>query len=261
MPAADAKTVAQWIAEFLVARGVDRVFGLQGGHIQPIWDHLAQRNVRIVDVRDEGAAVHMAHAHAVLEGGVGVALATAGPGVTNCVTAMVNAQLERTPVLLIGGCAPLPQDDLGPLQGIDHAAILRPATRSARTLRCADNVLRDLDKAWAIASGDGNAPGPVYVEVPTDILRCPLPPQLALAEYLAPKPARRIPPDASEITRAATLIARARRPLVITGRGALGAATELICFLDATGALYLDTQEARGLVPPDHGSVVGAVRA
>ena len=83
--------------------------------------------MRIVDVRDEGAAVHMAHAHARSSSpaGVGVAMATAGPGVTNCVTAMANAHLERVPVLLIGGCPPVPQDDLGPLQGIDHVAIMR----------------------------------------------------------------------------------------------------------------------------------------
>ncbi|HET7032878.1 MAG TPA: thiamine pyrophosphate-binding protein, partial [Casimicrobiaceae bacterium] len=82
------RTVAEWIAEFLVARGVDRVYGLQGGHIQPIWDALAQRNVRVFDVRDEGAGVHMAHCHAVMTGQVGIAFATAGPGVTNCVSAI-----------------------------------------------------------------------------------------------------------------------------------------------------------------------------
>src|SRR5512139_398217 len=151
MNATTTRTVAEWIAEFLVARGVDRVYGLQGGHIQPIWDHLGQRNVRVVDVRDEGAGVHMAHCHAVLTGQVGVAFATAGPGVTNCVSAIANAQLERVPVLLIGGCAPVPQDDMGPLQGIDHVAILRPATRSARTLRVAGSLLRDLDKAVSTA--------------------------------------------------------------------------------------------------------------
>ncbi len=132
-----ARTVAEWIAEFIVARGAKRVYGLQGGHIQPIWDHLAQRNVRIVDVRDEGAGVHMAHCHAVLTGEVGIAFATAGPGVTNCVSAIANASLERAPVVLIGGCAPVPQDDLGPLQGIDHVSIMRPVTRSSRTLRTA----------------------------------------------------------------------------------------------------------------------------
>ena len=190
-----AKTVAELVVEFLIAQGVDRVFGLQGGHIQPIWDWLARRGVRIVDVRDEGAAVHMAHAHAVLTGGVGIAMVTAGPGVTNCVTAMANAQLERVPVLLIGGCAPRAQDDLGPLQGIAHVEIMRPVTRTARTLRVADNVLRDLDKAYAAAAGDGGPPGPVYVEIPTDVLRETVPPKLVLPEWLAteaaaPHPAR-----------------------------------------------------------------------
>ncbi len=249
------------MADFLVARGVDRVFGLQGGHIQPIWDHLALKGVRIVDVRDEGAAVHMAHAHAVLSGGLGVASVTAGPGVTNCVTAMANAQLERVPVLLIGGCAPVPQDDLGPLQGIDHVSIMRPVTRSARTLRVAGSLLRDLDKAAATALGDGNAPGPVYVEIPTDVLRQTVPPGVVMPEYLAARAPRRIPPDPAEVERAAALIAQARRPLVLTGRGAQGAGAELVRFLDATGAVYLDTQESRGLVPAEHPSTIGAVRA
>ncbi len=244
-----AHTVAEWVADFLVARGVDRVFGLQGGHIQPIWDHLALKGVRIIDVRDEGAAVHMAHAHAVLSGGLGVASVTAGPGVTNCVTAMANAQLERVPVLLIGGCAPVPQDDLGPLQGIDHVSIMRPVTRSARTLRVAGSLLRDLDKAAATALGDGNAPGPVYVEIPTDVLRQTVPPGVVMPEYLAARTPRRIPPDPADVERAAALIAQARRPLVLTGRGAQEASAELVRFLDATGAVYLDTQESRGLVP------------
>ena len=99
-------SVAEWIARFLQARGVERVFGLQGGHIQPIWDWLGRLGVQIVDVRDEGAAVHMAHAHAELTGSFAIAMATAGPGVTNCVTAMANADLSRAPVLLIGGCPP-----------------------------------------------------------------------------------------------------------------------------------------------------------
>jgi len=255
------RTTAEWVVEFLVAKGVDRVYGLQGGHIQPIWDHLARRGVRIVDVRDEGAAVHMAHCHAVLTGQVGVALATAGPGVTNCVTAMANAQLERVPVLLIGGCAPVPQDDLGPLQGIDHVAIMKPITRSARTLRVADNLLRDLDKAWSTAMGDGNAPGPVYVELPTDVLRQRVPAGVVLDEHLATRATRRIPPEEAAVATAAAMIARSTRPLVLTGRGALGASSALQRFLDASGAVYLDTQESRGLVPASHPAFVGAVRA
>ena len=260
MPPSAAKTVAELVVDFLIARGVDRVFGLQGGHIQPIWDQLGQRGVRIVDVRDEGAAVHMAHAHATLSGGVGIAMATAGPGVTNCVTAMANAQLERVPVLLIGGCAPRAQDDLGPLQGIAHVDIMRPVTRAARTLRVADNLLRDLDKAYATAAGDGNAPGPVYVEIPTDVLRQTVPPKLVLREYLDAKPPRQIPPDPADVQKAARIIGEARRMMVLTGRGAVGAGRELANLLDRTGAVYLDTQESRNLVPGEHKAVVGAMR-
>jgi acetolactate synthase-1/2/3 large subunit len=257
-------TVAELVVQFLMARGVDRIFGLQGGHIQPIWDILAQRGVRILDVRDEGAAVHMAHAHVALQGeagGVGIAMATAGPGVTNCVTAMANATLERVPVLLIGGCAPVAQDDLGPLQGIDHVSIMRPVTRASRTLRVPDNILRDLDKAWSAALGEGGGvPGAVYVEIPTDVLRKSVPAALVLDEWLRAKPTRRLPPDPEEVQRGARLIAAARRPLVLTGRGAMSAGPQLLQLLDATGAVYLDTQESRALVPGSHTSVVGAVR-
>jgi acetolactate synthase I/II/III large subunit len=260
MPVSGACSVAELVVEFLIAHNVDRVFGLQGGHIQLIWDQLAQRGIRIIDVRDEGAAVHMAHAHAVLTGQLGVALVTAGPGVTNCVTAMANAQLERVPVLLIGGCAPRAQDDLGPLQGVPHTDILRPITRLSRTLRVADNLLRDLDQAVSAALGDGTTPGPVYVEIPPDVLRETVHPNLVLDEYLRPQRSRCIPPDPADIERAAASVAAAKHPLVISGRGALGASEELVRFLDASGAVYLDTQESRGLVPSDHPSVVGAVR-
>jgi acetolactate synthase-1/2/3 large subunit len=255
------QTAAAWIAKFLRRRGIDRVFGLQGGHIQPIWDWLGRLGIRIIDVRDEGAAVHMAHAHAELTGGFAVAMATAGPGVTNCVTAVANAALARAPVLLIGGCPPRPQVNMGPLQDIPHADILRPVTRQARTLRVADQVLRELDEAVARAVGDLGEPGPVYLEIPTDVLREDVPPALALEDWLTPKPPRVLAPDSAAVEEAARLIWRARRPLVITGRGARGAGDALVRLLDASGALYLDTQESRGLVPLDYPSFAGAVRA
>ena len=248
------------MARFLKARGIDRVFGLQGGHIQPLWDHVAQQGIRIIDVRDEGAAVHMAHAHAELAGGFGVALVTAGPGVTNTVTAVANAFLARAPVLLIGGCPPRPQANMGPLQGIPHVDILRPVTRTARTLNVAEQVVRELDEAVARATGDAGEPGPVYAEIPIDVLRARVPPQLVLDEWMQAKPPRRLPPEAAAIAAAVEVFWAAKRPLVITGRGARGAASPLLRLLDATGALYLDTQESRGLVPADHPSVAAAVR-
>jgi len=252
---------AAWIARFLKARRVDRVFGLQGGHIQPIWDHVARQGIRIIDVRHEAAAVHMAHAHAELTGALGVAMATAGPGVTNTVTAMANASLARAPVLLIGGCTSRPQANMGPLQDIPHVDILRPVTRTARTARVAEQVVRELDEAVARAIGDMGEPGPVYIEIPTDVLRTSVPPQLVLDEWMAAKPPRIAPPDAADIALAVDALWSARRPLVITGRGARNAGAELTRLLDASGALYLDTQESRGLVPADHPAVVGAMRA
>jgi acetolactate synthase-1/2/3 large subunit len=256
----DEQACAAWVARFLQARGVDRVFGLQGGHIQPIWDHVARLGIRIIDVRDEGAAVHMAHAHAELTGQLGVAMATAGPGVTNCVTAIANASLARAPVLLIGGCTSRPQANMGPLQDIPHVDILRPVSRLARTARVPEQVIRELDEAVARAMGDLGEPGPVYLEIPTDVLRTHVPPQLVLDDWLRPKPPRRLPPDPQAVAEAVEALWSARRPLVVTGRGARDASRELVRFLDVSGALYLDTQESRGLVPVEHASVVGAMR-
>ncbi len=257
----DQDSVAAWIAKALQARGVDRIFGLQGGHIQPIWDHAARLGIRIIDVRDEGAAIHMAHAHAELAGTLGVAMATAGPGVTNCVTGMANASLARAPVLLIGGCTSRPQANMGPLQDIPHVDILKPVSRYCRTARVADQVLRELDEAIARSHGDLGEPGPSYIEVPTDVLRSRVSSNLVPEDWLAPKPARRPAPEPATIDEAVQAIRSAKRPLVVSGRGARFAGHAVTRFLDAADALYLDTQESRGLVPAEHPAVVGAVRA
>jgi acetolactate synthase-1/2/3 large subunit len=256
----DPDSVAAWIARFLKARGVDRIFGLQGGHIQPIWDHVARLGIRIIDVRHEGAAVHMAHAHGELTGTLAVAMVTAGPGVTNTVTAIANASLARAPVLLIGGCTSRPQANMGPLQDIPHVSILAPVCRYSRTARVAEQVLREMDEAASRALGDLGEPGPSYIEIPTDVLRTNVPETLVLEEWLAPKANRVIPPDPAGVAEAAEAILNAKRPLVVTGRGAREAGPEVIRLLDASGAVYLDTQESRGLVPAEHPSVVGAMR-
>jgi acetolactate synthase-1/2/3 large subunit len=255
------RSVSFLVAQFLERRGVRRLFGLQGGHIQPIWDHAARMGIRIVDVRDEGAAVHMAHAHAELTGELGVAMVTAGPGVTNTVTAIANASLARVPLLLIGGCPPRFQDNMSPLQGIDHVAILRPVTRRALTARIADQIVRELDEAVARAFGDAGEPGPVYIEFPTDVLRERVADAVVLDEYFEPKPRRIFAPDPAEAAVAADLLWSAKRPLVISGRGAKVAREALVRLLDALGAPYLDTQESRGLVPPDHPAHTSAMRA
>src|SRR5689334_21847210 len=92
---------ADLIARLLKRRGVTRVFGLCGGHIMPIWMRLDAAGISIVDVRDERAAVHMAQAHAELTGELGVALVTAGPGMTNAITGIANSHVSKAPILVI----------------------------------------------------------------------------------------------------------------------------------------------------------------
>ncbi len=256
----DQDSVAAWIAEALRRRKVSRIFGLQGGHIQPIWDHVAKLGIPIVDVRDEGAAVHMAHAHAELTGELGVVMATAGPGVTNCVTGMANTSLARAPVLLIGGCTSRPQANMGPLQDIPHVDIMKAVSRYSRTARVPEQVLRELDEAITAATGDLGEPGPSYIEVPTDVLRARVSADLMLDDWLRAKPTRRLQADPALIADAVQSIRDAERPLVVSGRGARIAGDALIRFLNTIDAVYLDTQESRGLVPADHPAVVGAVR-
>jgi acetolactate synthase-1/2/3 large subunit len=253
-------SAASVIARFLKARGVDRVFGLCGGHIMPLWMQIDGEGIRIIDVRDERAAVYMAHAHAEVTGGLGVALVTAGPGVTNAITGIANAYVSRAPVLVLSGTPPRLQENRGALQDIVHTDLVRTITRYARTVRHAALVLRELDAALEHAFGHGREPGPVYLDFPTDTLREEIPNALQLDEYFRPKPRPAQPPDPRGVSEATELLWSARKPLVISGRGARGAGREIVRLLDALGALYLDTGESRGLVPDDHPAVVGAMR-
>jgi acetolactate synthase-1/2/3 large subunit len=259
-PTITADSGAGIIARFLRARGVDRVFGLCGGHIMPIWMRVDAEGIPIVDVRDERAAVYMAHAHAELTGGLGVALITAGPGVTNGMTGLANAFVARAPVLVVSGIPPQPQENRGALQDMNHVEFVRPLTRYARTVREPALVLQELDEAVSRAFGQGGEPGPVYLDFPTDTLRAEVPRAVQLAEHFAPKPRPRLIPDPVDVAKAVDLLWSARRPLVITGRGARGSGPALVRLLDALGAVYLDTGESRGLVPDDHPSVVAAMR-
>src|SRR5262244_4292374 len=109
-PVPTSSSAAGVVARFLAARGVDRIFALCGGHIMPLWMRADAEGIRIIDVRDERAAVHMAQAHAELTGELGVALVTAGPGMTNSITGIANADVSRAPVLVVSGGNPRPQE-------------------------------------------------------------------------------------------------------------------------------------------------------
>ena len=248
------------IARFLKLRGVKRVYGLCGGHIMPIWMRLDAEGIRIIDVRDERAAVYMAHAEAQLTGGFGVALVTAGPGVTNAMTGIANAHVARAPVLVLSGTPPRQQENRGALQDMVHTDLVRSITRYARTVREPTLVLQELDEAVSRALGQGGEPGPVYLDFPVDTLRAEVPRAVQLPEHFAFRPAPRIAPDAEAVQAAVELLWSAKRPLFISGRGAQGAGEPLSKLLKQLNAPYLDTGESRGLVPDDHPSVVAAMR-
>jgi acetolactate synthase-1/2/3 large subunit len=259
-PTVTERSTAAWIARCLKARGIDRVFALCGGHIMPLWMRLDAEGIRIVDVRDERAAVYMAHAHAELTGQVGVALVTAGPGVTNAMTGIANAHVARASVLVLSGTPPRAQENRGALQDMVHTEFVRPLTRYARTVREPDLVMQELDEALARAQGIGGEPGPVYLDFPVDTLRAEPSAAMQLPEWLAPRRKPRLQPDPAAVTEAVDVLWSARRPLVISGRGARGASAPLIRLLDTLGAVYLDTGESRGLVPESHPAVVAAMR-
>ncbi|MFZ9314848.1 MAG: thiamine pyrophosphate-binding protein [Burkholderiaceae bacterium] len=254
------RSTAAWIACCLKHYGVDRVFALCGGHIMPLWMRLDAEGIRIVDVRDERAAVYMAHAHAELTGQVGVALVTSGPGVTNAMTGIANAHVARASVLILSGTPPRAQENRGALQDIVHTEFVRPLTRYARTVREPDLVMQELAEAFARAQGIGGEPGPVYLDFPVDTLRSEPSSAMQLPEWLVPRRKQRLQPDPLAVAEAVEVLWQARRPLVISGRGARGAGDSIRRLLDALGAVYLDTGESRGLVPESHPSVVAAMR-
>ena len=253
-------SVADLIARYLVSQGVKRVYGLCGGHIMPIWMRLDAHGIRLIDVRDERAAVYMAHAEAELTGELGVALVTAGPGVTNAITGIANAHVARASVLVLSGTSPTAQENRGGLQDIDHTAMVSSITRYARTVRHRALVLQELNEAVSRAMGHGADSGPVYLDFPVDTLRSAVPTAVQLPEFFVKQAAPVSSPGAHDVAAAADLLWKAKRPLFISGRGARKAGAALQELLTLTGGVYLDTGESKGLVPEDHPSVVAAMR-
>ncbi len=255
-----ARTAARLIAEFLSRRGVRRIYGLCGGHVQPIWDEAARLGIQIIDVRHESAAVYMAQAEAELTGKLGVAMVTAGPGLTNAITAIANASVSRSPVLVISGRPPRPQTGMGALQDMPQSELIRPICRRVEVVSQRHHILPRLDAAARAAEGIGTPSGPAYIDFPTDLLRETVTDADVDELFFEPRVPKQVLPAEDAISRAASLIKKSRKPLVVSGRAAKGAGKELDAFLRASGALYLDTTESRGAVPLGHPASVPAAR-
>ena len=156
------------IAEVLQAQGVPCIYTLCGGHISPILSAARSRGIRIVDVRDEATAVFAADAAARLSGRPGVAAVTAGPGITNTITALKNAQLAQSPLVLLGGAAPTALQGRGALQDIDQGPLVAPHVKRFYKLRRVRELGPAVAEAFALAQA--GVPGPVFVECPVDLL-------------------------------------------------------------------------------------------
>ena len=158
----------QLISRVLQNHGVQHLFTLCGGHIAPIYVEAEKLGIRIIDVRDEASAVFAADAIARLTGIPGVAAVTAGPGVTNTITALKNAQMAQSPVLLLGGATATLLRNRGALQDIDQMALVRPHVKWAARVKRQREIAPALNKALCIARS--GVPGPVFVEFPVDLL-------------------------------------------------------------------------------------------
>ena len=240
------RTVAHLVAGFLVRRGVHRVHGLCGGHIQPIWDEVARAGIQIVDVRHESGAVYMAQAQADLTGSLGVAIVTAGPGLTNAATGIANASVSHSPILVISGRPPRPQAGMGALQDIPQGDLVRPICRRVEVVSERHHVLPRLEATVRAAEGVGTPAGPAYIDFPTDLLREVITDADVDDRLFEPRIPEKLVPSQDAISRAAALIREGKRLLMISGGGARDASAELAAFLQTSGALYLDTTESRG---------------
>lgn len=156
------------IAEVLSKHGVQFIFTLCGGHISPILVGGQEQGLRIIDVRHEATTVFAADAVARLTGIPGVAAVTAGPGLTNTITAVKNAQMAQSPVIILGGATATLLKGRGSLQDIDQMALMKPHVKWATTIKKVRQIVPKLEKAFAVAQE--GIPGPVFLELPVDLL-------------------------------------------------------------------------------------------
>jgi len=239
------------VARTLKEAGVRHIFTLCGGHILPIYDGCVTEGVQVVDMRHEQACAHAGDAYARLTRNIGVAVVTAGPGVTDAVTGVANAFSARSPLLLIGGAAPLGLRGLGALQETEQVALLRPITKGSWTVAETRQIPEVL--TTAIRTALTGRPGPVFVEIPVDLL------MTMIEDRLAPIPTRYVHrsatlADPDDVVRLAQLVSRAERPVVLAGSGVYwdGAAKPLASFADCSGLPVFMNGAGRGALPPDH---------
>jgi len=252
-------TGGELVARTLKEAGVSHVFTLCGGHILPIYDGCLSEALTLVDFRHEQAAAHAADAYARLTRGIGVALVAPGPGVTDAVTGVANAYAARSPVLLVGGAAPQGLHGLGALQEMDQLGLMRSITKGAWTVAETRQIPEVL--TTAIRTALSGRPGPVFVEIPVDLLMATVEDRLAPIprQYVhRPRPAA----DPDGLRRLERLLAAAARPVVIAGGGVYwdDAAQALTAFVERAGAPVFMNGAGRGALPSSHPNAFAQAR-
>jgi acetolactate synthase-like protein len=274
------------VAEVLRSQGVSHLFTLCGGHISPILVECKHRGIRVIDTRHEANAVFAADAVARLTGVPGVAAVTAGPGVTNAITALKNAQLAQSPLVLIGGATATMLRGRGALQDIDQLALVRPHVKWAARPSSLREVVPALEKAFRVTRS--GVPGPTFVELAVDLLydestvrswyKAKLDkPQKNLSEralslyvrgHLAylftgashptispPAPMHPGAPQGDEVDAAARMLAEAERPVLVIGSQVMlhpERVAELVASIERIGAPVYLSGMARGLLGKGH---------
>ncbi len=247
------------VAKTLKAAGVDTIFTLCGGHVAAIYEGCLNHDIRVIDTRHEQAAGHAADAWARLTRNVGVALVTAGPGVTDAVTAVANAYQAGSPLLLLGGAAPTELMGRGALQEMEQVDLLRPITKWS--VHVADTARIPEVLSRAVREALNGRPGPVFVELPFDVLgnmvdedAAPIPTNFrTTAETWG---------DPLQIAAAARIIGAAKQPMLMGGTSIYwdGAHAELAGLASSLNLpVYLNGM-GRGCLPWDHPSFLQLTR-
>jgi acetolactate synthase-1/2/3 large subunit len=239
------------------AHGVDTMFTLSGAHVFPMYDGAVHADppMRILDVRHEQTAVFAAEALGKLTRTPGLAVLTAGPGVTNGVSAITQAQFSGSPLVVIGGRAPANRWGMGSLQEFDHPPLLAPVTKLAKTVHTVDAIPAAVDEAFRVAGSSHR--GPTFLDVPMDQFF-----DKADVERPTVGERRRLEPDAEALSEIGALLADARRPVLVLGTDvwADGAEEAALRFVESVGVPAVTNGMGRGVVPGGHPLLVTKAR-
>ena len=244
-------------AETLRRHDVDTLFTLSGGHLFPLYDGCVKTGIRLVDTRHEQTATFAAEGWAKVTRRAGAAALTAGPGVTNGVSAITSASLNGTPMLVLGGRAPQARWGAGSLQELDHVPIVSSITKSARTAAAPEQIPELVDAALRAACTPHR--GPAFVDVPLDAWGGA---SATLADPPRPGELAGAAPDGDAIAAVAKLVDEADRPVLMVGADVFWARGEdgLRAFAEVARLPVFANGLGRGLLPADHELAFSRVR-